>query len=218
MAHTDDAEEWVRLSHLYQGMSEGELLRLHEDFDDLTPVAQEVLLPILKTRGLGKPPLPTPATLPTSLETSKTSPFTSGGVAEHVDLDSLLEDSGVAVRAFESMEDAGLLSDYLRARGIRCCMITTKRGYASRVPEILVFPEDLERAVALLDDADLAALRQAAEGDGGTVFEESSVCPACGSNEILLQPEVPGALNVWLCDRCGNRWQDNLPDGWTAAG
>lgn len=131
-----------------------------------------------------------------------------------VDRDSVLKDEGIAVRASESPDDASLLSDYLRENNIECLVITTKRGYPVRFPEILVFPEDVELASELLDRADVEALRSAAEAETGQIIDGSSQCPSCGSAEIMLQPSRPDCLNAWICANCHRSWQDSLPADW----
>jgi hypothetical protein len=102
--------------------------------------------------------------------------------------------------------------DYLQENKVESLVITTKRGYPVRFPEIMVFPEDVERASVALDQADVEALRRAAEIDSGRVIDGSSQCPACGSAEILLQPSRPDCLNAWQCADCGKCWEDRLPD------
>jgi hypothetical protein len=52
MAHTDHSQEWLRLTRLYQELDDVDLLQLRDDFDSLTPMAQEILRPILQTRNL----------------------------------------------------------------------------------------------------------------------------------------------------------------------
>ena len=44
MGHADDPQEWLRLNQRYQQMDEAQLLQLRDDFDDLTPIAQEILI------------------------------------------------------------------------------------------------------------------------------------------------------------------------------
>jgi hypothetical protein len=133
---------------------------------------------------------------------------------DFADRDSLLKDKGVAVRACESLDDASLLYDYLQKNKIESLVITTKRGYPVRFPEIMVFPEDVEHASNLIDQADVDALRRGAEAESPPIIEGSSKCPACGSSEILLQPSGPDCFNAWLCADCGRSWQDNLPADW----
>lgn len=153
MAHADASEEWLRLTRLYQEMCETELLRLREDFHDLTPIAQDVLRPILETRGLWN-------SVPIVEDSSAQSRHadysflrTSADLLgpEPVDRDSTLMDTGVAVLACDSLEDAGLLRTVLEEKSIPSVVITTKRGYPVRFPEILVFQEDVARATELLD-------------------------------------------------------------------
>jgi hypothetical protein len=220
MGRTDDPQEWLRLNQRYQQMDEAELLQLRDDFDDLTPTAQHVLRPILHARGLW-------AVLETSQSPSAAAhhadysfPRTASDVQgpDTIDRDSLLKDDGVAVRAFESLDDASFLADYLKENKIESLVVTTKRGYPVRFPEILVLPEDVERASELLDQADVEAVRRAAEAESGPIVDGSSQCPACGSAEILLQPSRPDCLNAWLCANCGRSWQDNLPTNWKSGG
>lgn len=216
MGHADDPQEWLRLNQRYQQMDEAELLRLRDDFDDLTPIAQDVLRTILQARGLWT----TQKTGEIGPEETRRADYSFLRAAsdtkrsETTDRDSLLKDNGVAVRAGESLDDASLLSDYLQTNNIECLVITTKRGYPVRFPEILVFPEDVERASELLDRADVEALHRAAEAETGQFLDGSSQCPSCGSAEIMLQPSRPDCLNEWLCAECGRSWQDNFPADW----
>jgi hypothetical protein len=213
MAHTDDSQEWLRLTRLYQELDEVDLLQLRDDFDNLASIAQEVLRPILQTRNLWQGPEVAKVTTPTPQRADysllRTTSDVNGSAIDR-DRDSLLKDEGIAVRACESMEDASLLSDYLTEKQIECLVITTKRGYPVRFPEILVFSRDVEKATELLDNADIEALRRTAEAQSAESIEGSSQCPVCGSTEILL-PCRPDCLNSWLCGDCGRSWQDNLP-------
>src|ERR1700744_5765763 len=68
------------------------------------------------------------------------------GTPENTDPDSLLKDTGIAVRACESLEDADLFRTLLGESKVPALVITSKRGYAVRFPEIVVFPEDVDRA------------------------------------------------------------------------
>jgi hypothetical protein len=106
------------------------------------------------------------------------------------------------------------LSDYLQENKIASLVITTKRGYPVRFPEIMVFPENVERASALLNHADADALRRASVADSGQIIDGSSQCPSCGSAEIMLQPSRPDCLNAWICANCHRSWQDNFPADW----
>ena len=215
MGHADDPQEWLRLNQRYQQMDEAELLQLRDDFDDLTPIAQEILRPILQSRGMWL--LPEAAHTPSAMRHADYSFLrtTSNPQGPDVtDRDSLLKDNGVAVRACESLDDASLLRDYLQENKIVSLVTTTKRGYPVRFPEIMVFPEDVERASELLDHADVDALRRASEADSGQFIDGSSKCPGCRSAEIMLQPSRPDCLNAWICSDCGRSWQDNLPADW----
>jgi hypothetical protein len=216
MGHVDDPQEWLRLNQRYQQMDEAELLELRDDFDNLTATAQDVLRLLLQVRGMWPPPNPSDAepAPPQRADYSFLRTVSNVQEPETTDRDSLLKDNGVAVRACESLEDASLLTDYLRESNIESLVITTKRGYPVRFPEIMVFPEDVERASDLLDHADVEALRRAAEADSGQIIDGSSQCPGCGSAEIMLQLSRPDCLNAWLCANCGRSWQDNLPADW----
>jgi hypothetical protein len=220
MGYADNPQEWLRLNQRYQQMDEGGLLQLRDDFDDLTPTAQDVLRPILQARGMWLPP----STSESGTAAPKRADHSFLGTASNVqglettDRDSLLKDDGVAVRACESLDDASLLSDYLQENKIESLVVTTKRGYPVRFPEIMVFPEDVEHASELIDQADIDTLRRAAGAESTSIVDGSTQCPACGSSEILLQPSRPDCLNAWLCANCGRSWQDNLPADWEGGG
>src|SRR5262245_3863971 len=139
MGHADDPQEWLRLTRLYQGFDDFDLLQLRDDFDNLTSIAQDVLRPILQARNLWRAPEVVKVTVPAPQRADysflRTAPAVEGPSTDR-DRDSLLKDEGIAVRACESMDDASLLSDYLMAKQIECLVITTKRGYPVRFPEI----------------------------------------------------------------------------------
>jgi hypothetical protein len=216
MGHADDPQEWLRLNQRYHEMDDVELLQLRDDFDDLTPIAQEILRPILQSRGMWSSP-EIRHTAPAAMRQADYSFLRTTSDEQGPDVsdrDSLLKDKGVAVHACESLDDASLLHDYLQENKIESLVITTKRGYPLRFPEIVVFSEDVESATELLNHADVEALRHAAESDSDQIIDGSSQCPACGSAEIMLQPSRPDCLNAWLCANCGRSWQDNLPPDW----
>ena len=56
MGDTNNPQESLRLNRLYQSMGDIELLQLRDAFDDLTPVAQDALRPILQARALWEVP------------------------------------------------------------------------------------------------------------------------------------------------------------------
>ena len=216
MGDADDPQEWLRLNQRYHEMDDVELLQLRADFDDLTPIAQQILRQILQSRGMWSSPEVTHAA-PAAMRQAdysflRTTSHLQG--PDITDRDSLLKDQGVAVSACESLVDASLLHDYLQENKIESLVITTKRGYPVRFPEIMVLPDDIEHASRLIDQADLDALRREADAESLPVIEGSSQCPACGSREILLQPSGPDCLNAWMCADCGRSWQDNLPADW----
>lgn len=220
MGHANDPQEWLRLNQRYHEMDEVALTQLRDHFNDLTPTAQEILRPILQSRGMWLFP-EAAHTAPAAMRHADYSflPATSDMQGpDGTDRDSLLKGNGVAVRACESLDDASLLSDYLQENKIASLVITTKRGYPVRFPEIMVFPQDVEGASKLLDQADVNALRRRAEAESESIVEGSSQCPACGSGEILLQPSTPDCLNAWLCANCGRSWRDNLPTDWNDQG
>jgi hypothetical protein len=189
MAHTEHSQEWLRLTRLYQELDDVDLLQLRDDFDNLTPMAQEILRPILQTRNLWRgrevAKVTTPTTQRADYSFLRTTPDVKGPAIDR-DRDSLLKDEGLAVRACEPMENASLLSDYLMEKQVECLVITTKRGYPVRFPEILVFSRDVEKATELLDNAAIEALRRTADAQSVDSIEGSSQCPVCGSAAILL--------------------------------
>jgi hypothetical protein len=152
-------------------------------------MAQEILRPILQTRNLWRgrevAKVTTPTTQRADYSFLRTTPDVKGPAIDR-DRDSLLKDEGLAVRACEPMENASLLSDYLMEKQVECLVITTKRGYPVRFPEILVFSRDVEKAAELLDNAAIEALRRTADAQSVDSIEGSSQCPVCGSAAILL--------------------------------
>jgi hypothetical protein len=175
MGYADDPQEWLRLNQRYQQMDDVELLQLRDDFDDLTPTAQEILRPILQARGMWSSPEITHAA-PAAIREADYSFLRTTSDAQGPDVtdrDSLLKDKGVAVCACESLDDASLLRDYLQEKKIESLVVTTKRGYPVRFPEIMVFPEDLEHASNLIDQANVDVLRRAVEAESTSIIDGS---------------------------------------------
>jgi hypothetical protein len=101
MGHADDPQEWLRLNRRYQQMGDDELVQLRDDFDDLTPTAQDVLRPILQARVMWAAPKTgeVATATPQRADYSFLSRASDAQRLVTADRDSLLKDNGVAVLA-----------------------------------------------------------------------------------------------------------------------
>jgi hypothetical protein len=104
--------------------------------------------------------------------------------------------------AFEEERAAAAAYYALTAEGIEAIVISAEsREFDNRGPRVVVTPKDAKRAAAILQPSPKTLRTQADETP-----EEFALpcCPACGSEETLLESVDP--VNQWRCDDCGKVW------------
>jgi DNA-directed RNA polymerase subunit M/transcription elongation factor TFIIS len=212
----DPAAEWLRISERYRQMSDGELLALARQSSELTDVAQQALAGEIARRGL-KVEAAKPAE-PVRPEPEPDSPY-----AEELKL--------VEVTRVWSLADAAQLQDLLDRAGIPVYMGKEKAALAERVTSS--FAEGVSVKVPQIG---VPWARQAMENYSpanepvkNDAQDEVEVrCPKCGSTEIFFgvveseqadeteddefedseAEDVPEKYE-WVCDACGNRWEED---------
>ncbi len=208
----DTTADWQSLTQLYATMSDEELCALHDDFGNLTEVAQLVLRNEMKKRGLNEPigtnqaPSNRPENIPDpELDPDADSPA-AGGDAEEDDQPreytwkTLLcecddSESGRQIRA--ALKQAGIDS-WIDGQGYRVAIDTSN-------PRILVAADQLEQAQEILSRPIPQAIVEQSEMQ--IPFYEPPVCPSCGAEDPILESADP--LNSWRCETCGKQWTDS---------
>lgn len=206
----DPGAEWERLTRLYAGKNDEELLELAEDVGNLTEVAQQVLRDELKRRKLASPatsPAPVPDNRPSFGGWSRPADQKrSPGPQENQARD---DDAGswrTQLCECDSDERANLLHLALLSAGVQSWVEFPdpdhKLGF--ELPRIFV-PAD-----------QLAPARQiAAQPIPQEIIDEAKAafvapkCPKCGAPDPLL--ESVDSSNHWYCESCGAGWADGLP-------
>lgn len=226
----DALTEWQRLSEVYRGMYDDELLNLAADATDLTETARQVLDAEMKTRGLalsqaslrtvpepmrerraalrtdpGAPPKPIPEAAGDDLE----------GPHEYTWKTALCE--------CETAQQARKLCEALKQAGIDSWVElpgtggSRYSGYAGgsnmSYARVVVAADQLDEA------REIAARPIPKETVEGSRSEESNtevpefeapVCPKCGAADPVLEGVDP--FNTWRCEACGNEWTESAED------
>lgn len=205
----DPMENWRRLTGHYAQMTDGELLNLAGDFQDLTDTARDVLRDEMKKRGLGDPQ---------AITADDAGPFQDADEEDaspamtYVWKNLLCECNG--------REQAQQISEVLRQAGIES-WIDASSTYSPYLPvdpskarmRVMVASDELEEARALIAQpipADIAD-RSGAEEEA----YEAPMCPSCGAPDPVLEGVDP--TNAWRCEACGREWTDSVPEDGEAA-
>jgi hypothetical protein len=189
-----DAAQYQELTSLYSSYGDRELTELSRGISDLTSVAQEILKAELSRRGLKI----------ASADRSVAAPILTD--------EDLLDMRSYAALApadcsfeFESEKAASNAYYALTREDIEAIVISPSGDWSdTRGPRVVVFPKDAERASKILSEPSADSLK--AETDD--VLEDFAlpVCPACGSEETMLESVDP--VNQWRCDGCDHTWLD----------
>jgi hypothetical protein len=207
------AQEYQRLSRLYNEMSEGELEELAAGFSDLTEFAQPILRDEMKKRGLGDP-----SAIQAAAAQAKT---TFGGWTQSADPDGddeVTDDADAPVAytwktplcECEGKDQAFQTSEVLRRAGIESWIDQPgstfgTRSVATNVIRILVAADQLEEARALIaEPIPQDIIDQSREKPEDFV---PPTCPKCGAEDPTLESVDP--TNSWLCESCGAQWRDS---------
>jgi hypothetical protein len=186
-----DAEDYKELTSLYSSYGDNELVELGRGISDLTEMAQEVLKGELSRRGLKIPTADQPE------------------AARILTDEDLLDMRAYATMAppeciFEFEDEKAVSTAYyaLTRDDIEAIVISPSgERFANRGPRVVVFPKDAERASKILSQP--AADQLKADPDEVWDFEVPH-CPACGSQETMLESVDP--VNQWRCDGCDHTW------------
>ncbi len=223
----DPVAEWQRLTEFYRAKGNEELEELAEEFGNLTETAQQVLSAELRSRGLSMPGrnpqqgsfqvrAPRDTRFAGSVDPDVFRSRDDGGLDGEIDGNDAgsdeatpheftwktilceADDSGMALQLRETLYRAGIES-WVDNRANRV-------GLSG--PKILVAADQLEAAQAI---AARPIPQDVIDYLSETVPEYvPPTCPKCRAEDPVLEGSDPS--NSWLCEACGARWSDPLPD------
>jgi hypothetical protein len=200
VAHDVEAER-QRLEARYSQMSEGELEKLAAESSELTPESREVLRGVIAQRAL-------------AIDVPE--PFYE---YDDVELRPL-----VTLRRFRDLPEALAAKGALDSAGIECTLaddnIVRMDWFFSNLMggvKLQVAPEDVDAALALLDEPPPSSVEVQGEGE-----VELPRCPKCGSMDIAFQAlnepvaystmfigvPIPAHYKGWYCSNCKHKWDD----------
>jgi hypothetical protein len=222
---TDPMVEWQRITEVYRGMYDDELINLVADQADLTEIARQVLDLELKKRRLGDLSHAGPAReAPEPMRERRAALIGNQGGAAQIVLDyrakmgeAPLEYSWKTLLCeCESMEQAQQLSEYLKLAGVDSWIDDPNvashfKGLEHPKPRVLVAADQLEQARAIVANP---IPKKIIEDSKFVVPEfEMPKCPHCGAKDPALEGVNP--FNSWRCEGCGYQWTES-EDGRTA--
>jgi len=226
----DPRLEWERLTRLYAGKSDEELLALAADFADLTEAARQVLRDEMKKRKLGSPETARDEAKIRRAEDDQP-PALFGRWNPPAEENDPARDSSTPdpdrgqpveytwkteVCTCDSSEEAFQIAEVLRRAGIECW--ADRRGASFRTPSLaseeihmLVAADQLDDARAILAKPIPQDVIDQVRAESKNASEDfvSPTCPKCRAADPLLESIDPS--NTWLCENCGARWSDPLP-------
>jgi ribosomal protein L37AE/L43A len=224
--HDNPAADWHDLSEHYRSLYDEEIENLAADFDNLTEIAQQVLLNELSTRGLPAPGAKPAA--PSWLEPTPESPGpqrrASGidpeaSVSQSSDLDAKDEhqdkDSGstdftwkTLLCECETTEQANQIREMLKRAGIESWVEKPGTRWSISSPRVVVAADQLEEAIEI---ARRPIQQEIIDESKMEVPEyELPKCPGCGAEDPVLESAEP--TNSWLCEACGKQWTEPTVD------
>lgn len=181
-----DAAEYRDLVALYISYGDEELVSLARGLNDLTQMAQEALKGELARRGLKVTPAEKVRRILTEDDLADMRSYAELAPAE-------------CIFDFESERIASAAYYALTAEGIEAIVVSPSRANG---PRVVVKPKDAERASEIFSAAPSEALTD--ETAAASAEYDIPHCPACGSEEIVLESVDP--VNQWLCEACGHMW------------
>jgi hypothetical protein len=212
------ADEWQRLTRLYQEKSDEDLLELSADFANLTETARQVLRDELRKRRLPEPAAAQPQ--PPSQDRTNFHPSSpiASFPAPHPSVDPETSDDNSLPCEYtwktllcecRDREHAWQISEVLKQVGIENWIENPAGELDMTSPRVLV-------AADQLDDARAIAERPIPRDivDASKINDQDftpPVCPKCAASDPLLLGVEPG--NTWRCDVCGAQWGDSLAPG-----
>jgi hypothetical protein len=220
----DPVAEWHRLAEFYREKSDGELEELAEDFGNLTETAQQVLTDELRSRRLSVPGR-NQQQASTAEQTPRDARFASsvdpdvfafdtnpGGTDADSDEDAPHEYTWKTVLCgVDDSAEAYLLRDALSLAGIESWIDNRANQWGLSGPKILVAADQLDEARAIAARPIPQDIVEAStELDKSWKEYVPPTCPKCRTEDPVLESADP--TNSWLCEACGARWSDPLPD------
>jgi hypothetical protein len=201
MNHSDQDEEYRRLTELYAGMSDGELEALTRDTGSLTDAAARALAEERQRRSLPQEPQQNTAT------------------QEKADWEDL-----IVLRQFRDLPEALLAKGSLESAGIETVLaddnMVRMDWFISNLVggiKLCVRPADADAAMELLNQPVPAGF----EVEGIGEYQQPS-CPHCGSLDISFEAlnkpaayasawvgiPLPVPRRRWICNACGETWPE----------
>jgi len=199
-------DEKRRLAQLYAALSDGELQKLAQEPDSLTPTAREVLDDELDRRDPDDG---------SQLRKSSTNEL------EFREL--------VTIRKFRDLPEALLAKGSIESAGIECFMaddnLVRMDWFISNFIggiKLQVHRKDAEAALQILDQPIPAEFHF----EGANAYEQPR-CPKCYSLDISFEElnkpvafatayfgmPIPLARETWICHTCGRRWEEVAEQG-----
>jgi len=188
-----DAAQYQELVTLYNSYSDGELITLGRGMADLTEMAQEALKGELTRRGLKL----TPASKPVEARA-----ITDEDLVDMRTYAELAPDE--CIFDFPTEEAASAAYYALTREGVNAIVVSPKyaKKFDNRGPRVVVTPKDAERAASIFSQLSTGKLTEETL-EAADEFEVPR-CPACGSEETVLESVDP--VNQWQCEDCGHTW------------
>ena len=215
----DPLLEWQRLSEVYRGMYDDELLNLAADANDLTETARQVLDSEMTKRGISPQASGASRTVPEPMRERRAAlradreapPKPIPEAAGSDQYEAPLEYTWKTVLCeCETSEQAQQLAEALDQAGIDNWIELPGRGsrFNLEYSRVLVAADQLEQARAI---AAKPIPKEIAEEQRASVPEfRSPVCPKCGAADPILEGVDP--FNTWKCEGCGNEWTEPEAD------
>jgi hypothetical protein len=220
---TDPMAEWQRITKVYRGMYDDELINLVADKEDLTDIARQVLDLELKRRGLGDLSHAGPAhEIPEPKHERRAALLGNQGGASQIVLDhrARLNEAPIEYSwktllcECESMEQAQQLSESLKLAGIDSWIddpnaASRFKGIDQAAPRVLVAADQLEQAREVAANP---VPKEIVEDSKFIAPEfEMPKCPHCGAGDPALEGVNP--FNSWRCEGCGCQWTESEEKG-----
>jgi hypothetical protein len=208
------AEEWLRLTRLYGGMSDGQLLELAESYSDLTELARPILRDELKKRGLDDPQvaLQSPSDRKDLPAFARISPRFADSASPADEPEEEQDDAPdheytwkTDLCSCSTAEEAWQIRETLRVAGVESWENRASSMFGSQDIQILVAADQLEDARAIL----ARPIPQDIVDQSKTPVEDfvPPSCPKCGAPDPLL--ESVETVNTWRCEICNATWTDS---------
>ena len=199
-------QQWERLAEQYRALDDEHLLALRAKLDDFNDEAQHAIRQELQHRNLDQLPIPAQPMPKPRLE-SVSEP--SGALLSDDRWD-ILRLAGVVACDCVTEDQLILCAELLEEADIDHVVRRPQQTFDRRYPQLLVSPDDLDRAKEVLNGPITEDIRKQVEMNMATGDFPSILCPACSTPDPLLESVDP--TNQWLCEACNHQWSDpDLP-------